>query len=94
MWNKISLIQDDSEDDVEIFQRPSSYGQLVVEDADKDLDESLTSSELSNHWSWKPSDSQGRNLLNSVLRKTNVIVPEIFSRVINSCNNCCALYTD
>lgn len=46
-------MQDDSDDEVEIFQRPSSYGQLVVEDADKDLDESLTSSDLNDRWSWK-----------------------------------------
>ena len=42
---------------MEIFQRPSKYGQLVLGDADKDLDESLTSSELSDQWPWKSSHS-------------------------------------
>lgn len=46
---------------MEIFQRPESYGQTIVEDADKDLDESLTGSDFSDKWAWKPSTANLTN---------------------------------
>lgn len=39
---------------MEIFQRPESYGHVLVEDADKDLDESLTDPDITHKWAWKP----------------------------------------